>query len=38
VKAVNQAVEQLGGAPVIGCVLNGAETHSTPYLKNYLKK
>jgi capsular exopolysaccharide synthesis family protein len=38
VKAVNQAVEQLGGAPVLGCVLNGAETHTAPYLKNYVKK
>ena len=38
VKAVNQAVEQLGGAPVLGCVLNGAETHTAPYLKNYVKR
>jgi protein-tyrosine kinase len=37
-KAVNQAVEQLGGAPILGCVLNGAEVNSTPYLKNYVKK
>jgi protein-tyrosine kinase len=37
-KAVNQAVEQLGGAPILGCVLNGAEVHSTPYLKNYVKR
>ncbi|MDY7230744.1 CpsD/CapB family tyrosine-protein kinase [Hyalangium rubrum] len=37
-KAVNQAVEQLGGAPLLGCVLNGAEVSTTPYLKNYIKK
>jgi capsular exopolysaccharide synthesis family protein len=37
-KAVNQAVEQLGGAPILGCVLNGAEMSDTPYLKNYLRK
>jgi capsular exopolysaccharide synthesis family protein len=37
-KAVNQAVEQLGGAPLLGSVLNGAEMNSTPYLKNYIKK
>lgn len=37
-KAVNQAVEQLGGAPVLGCVLNGVEVTSTPYLRNYLKR
>ncbi|MBN1204517.1 MAG: CpsD/CapB family tyrosine-protein kinase [Myxococcaceae bacterium] len=37
-KAINQAVEQLGGAPILGCVLNGAEVSSTPYLKNYVKK
>ncbi|WP_224249143.1 CpsD/CapB family tyrosine-protein kinase [Hyalangium gracile] len=37
-KAVNQAVEQLGGAPILGCVLNGAEVNTTPYLKNYIKK
>ncbi|MBJ6763892.1 CpsD/CapB family tyrosine-protein kinase [Myxococcaceae bacterium JPH2] len=37
-KAVNQAVEQLGGAPLLGCVLNGAEAASTPYLKNYVKR
>jgi protein-tyrosine kinase len=37
-KAVNQAVEQLGGAPILGCVLNGAEVSTTPYLKNYIKK
>ncbi|ADO71449.1 CpsD/CapB family tyrosine-protein kinase [Stigmatella aurantiaca] len=37
-QAVNQAVEQLGGAPILGSVLNGAEVNSTPYLKNYMKK
>lgn len=37
-KAVNQAVEQLGGAPLLGCVLNGAEVSATPYMKNYMKK
>ncbi|AEI66679.1 MULTISPECIES: CpsD/CapB family tyrosine-protein kinase [Myxococcaceae] len=37
-KAVHQAVESLGGAPIVGCVLNGAEVHSAPYLKNYEKK
>lgn len=37
-KAVNQAVEQLGGAPILGCVLNGAEVNTPPYLKNYVKK
>jgi protein-tyrosine kinase len=37
-RAVNQAVEQLGGAPILGCVLNGAEVNTTPYLKNYIKK
>ncbi|WP_224362223.1 CpsD/CapB family tyrosine-protein kinase [Hyalangium versicolor] len=37
-KAVNQAVEQLHGAPILGCVLNGAEVSTTPYLKNYVKK
>lgn len=36
-RAVNQAVEQLGGAPILGSVLNGAEVNSTPYLKNYMK-
>ncbi|WP_426751620.1 CpsD/CapB family tyrosine-protein kinase [Myxococcus sp. Y35] len=37
-KAVHQAVETLGGAPIVGCVLNGAEIHSAPYLKNYEKR
>ena len=36
--AVNQAVEQLGGAPILGCVLNGAEMSDTPYMKNYVRK
>lgn len=34
-RAVNQAIEQLTGAPVVGCVLNGAEVAATPYLKAY---
>jgi protein-tyrosine kinase len=38
IRAVNQAVEQLGGAPILGSVLNGAEVNTTPYLKNYMKK
>jgi len=37
-KAINQAVEQLGGAPILGCVLNGAEVSTPAYLKNYMKK
>ncbi|NOK14567.1 CpsD/CapB family tyrosine-protein kinase [Corallococcus exercitus] len=37
-KVVNQAVEQLAGAALVGCVLNGAEVNATPYLKNYVKK
>lgn len=37
-KAVNQAVEQLGGAPILGCVLNGTERSDTPYLKDYPRK
>ncbi|SEU19941.1 CpsD/CapB family tyrosine-protein kinase [Stigmatella erecta] len=37
IRAVNQAVEQLGGAPILGSVLNGAEVNTTPYLKNYMK-
>ncbi|HYO51683.1 CpsD/CapB family tyrosine-protein kinase [Archangium sp.] len=37
-RAVNQAMEQLGGAPILGCVLNGAEMSDTPYLKNYVRK
>jgi protein-tyrosine kinase len=34
---VNQALEQLSGAPMLGCVLNGAEETNTTYVKNYLK-
>ena len=34
---VDHALEQLAGAPVVGCVLNGAELSSTPYLKSYMK-
>ena len=37
VRSVHQAVEQLGGAPLLGCVLNGADTFSAPYLKDYTK-
>ncbi len=37
-RAVNQAVEQLGGALILGCVLNGAEVNTAPYLKNYVKR
>jgi protein-tyrosine kinase len=37
-RAVNQAVEQLGGAPILGCVLNGAEVSDTPYMKDYGRK
>ncbi|HLL54422.1 MAG TPA: CpsD/CapB family tyrosine-protein kinase [Myxococcaceae bacterium] len=36
-RQVTQALEQLAGAPVVGCVLNGAEVSSAPYLKNYVK-
>lgn len=36
-KRVMQALEQLAGASVIGCVLNGVQMSQTPYLKNYLK-
>jgi Mrp family chromosome partitioning ATPase len=34
-KTVTQAMEQLGGAPVLGCVLNGAEMSAAPYLREY---
>lgn len=37
-KAVHQTVEQLAGATLLGCVLNGAEVSATPYLKNYMKR
>ncbi len=33
--SVTQAVEQLAGAKVLGCVLNGAEMSDAPYLKHY---
>jgi protein-tyrosine kinase len=36
-RQVNQAIEHLAGAPVIGCVLNGAELSAAPYLKSYEK-
>lgn len=36
-RQVSQALEHLAGAPVVGCVLNGAELAAAPYLKNYLK-
>lgn len=34
-KQVQAAVEHLAGAPIVGCVLNGAEASVTPYLKSY---
>jgi capsular exopolysaccharide synthesis family protein len=34
-RRISQALEQMAGAPVIGCVLNGAELSSAPYLKGY---
>ena len=34
---VHEALEHLTGASVVGCVLNGADLHATPYLKEYLK-
>jgi len=36
-RQISQALEQLAGAPMIGCVLNGSELTTTPYLKSYLK-
>jgi len=36
-KRIHQAIESLAGAPMIGCVLNGAELSATTYLKNYMK-
>ncbi len=36
-RRIHQAIEQLAGAPMIGCVLNGAEHSMAPYLKNYMK-
>lgn len=38
VSRVNEAIEQLAGAPVIGCVLNGAELSAAPYLRNYISR
>ncbi len=38
VSRVNQAMEHLAGAPVIGCVLNAAELSVAPYLKSYGKR
>jgi capsular exopolysaccharide synthesis family protein len=35
---VHEAIEHLAGAPMVGCVLNGAELSAAPYLKNYLKR
>lgn len=32
-RAARQAVEQLGGVPLVGCVLNGAEAGAAPYLR-----
>ena len=37
-KQVNAAIEQLAGAPILGCVLNGAEVTSAPYGKHYGEK
>jgi capsular exopolysaccharide synthesis family protein len=34
-RAIHHAVEHLGGAPLLGCVLNGAEQSATPYLRGY---
>jgi capsular exopolysaccharide synthesis family protein len=34
---VSEALEHLAGAPVVGSVLNGAESSAAPYLKNYVK-
>lgn len=36
-KRIVQAIEQLAGAPVVGCVLNAAEPSAAPYLKDYTK-
>ena len=36
-KRVHQALEQLAGASVVGCVLNGVEQNHALYLKNYMK-
>jgi capsular exopolysaccharide synthesis family protein len=34
---VTQAIDQLAGAPVVGCVLNGADQSSAPYHAAYVK-
>jgi protein-tyrosine kinase len=36
-RQVNQAIEQLAGASMIGCVLNAAEPSAAPYLKSYFR-
>ena len=36
-RQVNQAIEHLAGAPMIGCVLNAAEISAAPYLKSYIR-
>lgn len=35
-RQVGQAIEHLAGAPVVGCVLNGAQQSAVPYIKSYL--
>jgi protein-tyrosine kinase len=35
-RQVGQAIEHLAGAPVVGCVLNGARPSAVPYIKSYL--
>ena len=37
-RLVNQAMESMQGAPIVGCVLNGADVQQNTYVKNYLKK
>jgi Mrp family chromosome partitioning ATPase len=37
-RRVQQAVEQLAGAPLVGCVLNGADMALTPYAVSYGKR
>lgn len=34
---VHQAIEQLAGAPMVGCVLNAADPSAAPYLKSYIR-
>ena len=36
-RQVNQAIEQLAGAPMVGCLLNAAELSAAPYLKSYVR-